>query len=576
MQNHRRSFPRELAAISGAARWLDAAAAEAGVPEQAVFAMQVCLEELFSNIVRHGSSAANLVEVWVETAPDCVRMIVEDEGAAFDITEAPARKASASPADCEPGGLGIVLIKAFAKRLSYQRAGGRNRVIAEFAADGATMTPAAQLDRDAGHDALAALRDHLKARPVRICEAGEILVRQGEPSETAFLLEAGSVLVYAETSYGAVPLATLHAPCMIGEIGVLANLPRTASVRAAEAVRVAPIARAELIAFGQRSPSLLLAVIEQLGRQIDGVNKAIGLYANALGALEKREFDARILDELKNPTPQLAEFSETFRRFAEQIQEKRRHEDEMASAALIQRAMLPRPDAIEALRQNVDLYAEMRAARHVGGDFYDVFPLDKPRIAIAIGDVCGKGVPASLFMAVVVTVLRSCAREGNDVAATIERANSILCRENASSMFATVFFAVLDLHSGLLHYCNCGHNPPIVVSPDGQARALPGGGLPLALFQSRSFDVPSVTLAPGDKILLFTDGVTEAMNPSGDEFGDARLLDSLGRARGLAAHGLVREIFSALQAFTLGAEQSDDITCLAIGRQTPEAANGEI
>jgi serine phosphatase RsbU (regulator of sigma subunit)/anti-sigma regulatory factor (Ser/Thr protein kinase) len=567
MQNHRRSFPRELASIPEAASWLDATAAEAGIPEPAAFAMQVCLEELFSNSVRHGSRIPGLVEVEIEAAPDRARMIIEDEGPAFDITQAPALKASVSLEDVEPGGLGIVLIKGFANGLTYQRAGGRNRVTAEFALDGSTLRPAAQKDREAGHEALAALRDHLKSRPVRLCEAGEILIKQGEASETAFLLEAGSVLVYAETSYGSTPLATLHAPCMIGEIGVFANLPRTASVRAAEAVRVAPIAKAELIDFGQRSPSLLLAVIEQLGRQIDSVNKAIGLYVNALGALEKREFDARILDELKNPTPQLAEFTETFRRFADQIQEKRRHEDEMASAALIQQSMLPRPDAIEALRQSVDLCAEMRAARHVGGDFYDAFLLDNDRLAIAIGDVCGKGIPASLFMAVVVTVLRACAREGNDVAATIARANSILCRENASSMFATVFFAVLDIRTGHLQYCNCGHNPPIVISTDGQARALPGGGLPLALFQNRSFDVLSATLAPGDKVVLFTDGVTEAMNASGDEFGETRLFEALGRAGGLGASGLVGEIFSALQAFTLGVDQSDDITCLAMGRR---------
>ena len=136
-------------------------------------------------------------------------------------------------------------------------------------------------------------------RPLRL-QPGDIPVKQGELSETAFFLKSGSVLVYAETSYGPVPLATLHAPRLIGEIGVLAGLPRTASIRVLTAAEVIPIPRATLFEIGERSPNLLLSVIGQLGRQIDSVNKAISLYTNALSALERREFDERILADLKS------------------------------------------------------------------------------------------------------------------------------------------------------------------------------------------------------------------------------------------------------------------------------------
>ncbi len=188
-------------------------------------------------------------------------------------------------------------------------------------------------------------------------------MRQGERSGDAFLLESGSVLVYAETSYGEVPLATLSAPRLFGEIGVFADLPRTASVKVLEAATILPVGKEALLEFGRRTPDLLLAVIGQLGRQIENINKAIGLYTNALAALEKREFNSRILADLKNPIPELEEFAATFRRFADQILDKRRQHDEMASAALIQQSLLPDPSLLSPLGSRIDLHAEMRPAR---------------------------------------------------------------------------------------------------------------------------------------------------------------------------------------------------------------------
>ena len=238
------------------------------------------------------------------------------------------------------------------------------------------------------------------------------------------------------------PLATVHAPQLIGEIGVLADLPRTASVKAVTPSKVYRISRPELLQIGRKTPDLLLFIIGQMGRQLDAVNRAVSLYTNALAALERREFDSRILEQLENPPPQLAEFSAAFHRFASQILDKRRQHDEMASAAIIQQSFLPKTSNLAAIEGVLELHAEMRPAREVGGDFYDFFMLDADHFAIAIGDVCGKGIAASLFMAVVVTVLRTAAREEKDVASTISRANSLLCRDNASSMFATAFYAV--------------------------------------------------------------------------------------------------------------------------------------
>ena len=292
-------------------------------------------------------------------------------------------------------------------------------------------------------------------RPINL-QSGDVLIHQGEASDVAFFLESGSLLVYAETRYGTVSLATLQGPRLVGEIGALAGLARTTSVKALTPARVFRISRAQLFELSQKSPELLMSVVRQLGQQIDSVNRAVALFTNALAALERREFDRGILDDLVNPSPQLAEFSAAFGRFADQILSKQRQQDEMASAALIQQSFLPKESTVNVTDSDFEIRAKIRPTREVGGDFYDFFMLDADRLAIVIGDVCGKGIPASLFMAVVVTVLRTAAREETDAASTISRANALLCRDNAASLFATVFYAVLNLRDGTLEYCNCG------------------------------------------------------------------------------------------------------------------------
>jgi phosphoserine phosphatase RsbU/P len=412
-----------------------------------------------------------------------------------------------------------------------------------------------------------ALEVVLKSLPQIHLDPGEILVQQGEASDAAFFVNQGTVSVYAETLFGSVPLATVHAPQLIGEIGVLADLPRTASVKAVTPSKVYRISRPELLQIGRKTPDLLLFIIGQMGRQLDAVNRAVSLYTNALAALERREFDSRILEQLENPPPQLAEFSAAFHRFASQILDKRRQHDEMASAAIIQQSFLPKTSNLAAIEGVLELHAEMRPAREVGGDFYDFFMLDADHFAIAIGDVCGKGIAASLFMAVVVTVLRTAAREEKDVASTISRANSLLCRDNASSMFATAFYAVLNLRSGVLEYCNCGHNAPFQLLSSGETRGFPATGLPLALFADRSPAMASVTLNQSDTLVLFTDGVTEAMNLSQEELGEAAFIEILAGSRDRPVAEIVSRIFSTVDSFSQGTEQTDDITCIAIRRR---------
>jgi len=404
--------------------------------------------------------------------------------------------------------------------------------------------------------------------PETMLPSGTVLLRQSEASEYGFFLKSGSVSVLAETKFGTVTLATIEAPQLIGEIGVLAKLPRTATIKAASQITVVKVSGAQLLEIGLKNANLLLSVIAQLGRQIDAVNKAVGLYTSALEALEKREFDAAILEELAHPPPQLAEFSSAFQRFARQISDKRRQQDELAGAAIIQKSFLPKKSAIKAVGERIELHAAMRAARDVGGDFYDYFMLDDDRLAVCIGDICGKGISASIFMSVVITTLRTAAREEGGAAAIMARANAILARDNAACMFATVFFAIVELNTGRIEYCNCGHNPPYLINKLGQLTSLAATGLPMALYGEIIPGSAEAQLQPGEMLVLFTDGVTEAMNAASEEFGEEALMAGLEGQQAIAATQVVADVVAAVDKFANGAEQADDITLVVLKRQS--------
>ena len=210
----------------------------------------------------------------------------------------------------------------------------------------------------------------------------------------------------------------------------------------------------------------------------------------------------------------------------------------------------------------------MHPAREIGGDFYDYFLIDDDHLAITVADVSGKGIPAALFMAVSRTVLRSGDR-GDDMVADMESANRLLATENAAAMFVTAFHGVLDLTSGALRYCNAGHNPPYVLRAGGGRETLKATGIPFGVSEDMPYRVAETRLLAGDALFLFSDGITEAFNPADEEFGTKRLEAALDAARGKDAAILVADVLAATTQFAAGAEQSDDITALALVYQPP-------
>ena len=405
----------------------------------------------------------------------------------------------------------------------------------------------------------------IESGEVRSFDAGSIVVAQGDSSDSVILLLSGEVIVTADSKRGVIPISTLRAPCLVGEMGAVAQLRRTATVRAASHVEALQIGSEALLHVAHATPELLIDIIGQMGDRLRKFNGAIGLYTHALGAIEQHDFDPALLDELRNPIPDLIDFGHTFGRIAEQIILRRQRDDEMASAAVIQRALLPRV-AEFAQETGIDVYASMTPARDVGGDFYDFIRLNDGRIAFGVGDVCGKGVPAALFMGITRTLIRINLRETPDLPGAILKANAYLTNNNAAELFATLLYATFDPRSGEVEYVSCGHLAGLLRRADGSVEKLLAGGLPMGLFDQLKASVKTAALNPGDLLLLYTDGVTEAENIEKHEFGEKRLIDVLARKKGATPTEAIVEVEEAVREFARGQPQFDDITCVAIAR----------
>jgi serine phosphatase RsbU (regulator of sigma subunit)/CHASE2 domain-containing sensor protein len=256
------------------------------------------------------------------------------------------------------------------------------------------------------------------------------------------------------------------------------------------------------------------------------------------------------------------------RMMAEQMAQKRVRDAELASAAAIQRAMLPSTQPEDSTEGGLDIFAQMKPALEVGGDLYDIVKLDDNRVVMTIGDVCGKGVPASLFMAITQTVMRLVVRSSQDLETEIGSANNLLVANNREDMFTTLFCGVIDVPAGTMSYCNCGHNPPLILRKgEGTFESLRNCGPPLGVMEDLSYKPRSVALAPGDLLFLYTDGVSEAENAQQDQFGERRLEQAILEMRDQPARSVVEHVVKRVAEFANGAAQSDDITCVAVVRK---------
>ena len=243
-------------------------------------------------------------------------------------------------------------------------------------------------------------------------------------------------------------------------------------------------------------------------------------------------------------------------------------QNELAVASGIQQSILP---TVFPSRDDYQIYASMEPARNVGGDFFDVVRLEDDRVGLAIADVSDKGVPAALFMMSSRTWMKGAAISSPEPGTVLGEVNALLHEDNDTQMFVTVLYAVYVPETGEFTYASGGHDAPLLVHSDGSSELLPlTGGIALGIVPDLAYGQNSVVLDHGETLVLYTDGVTEAMNGEGEQFGIERLRKVFSGRAPKDANEAAHKVFEAVNTFADGAAQSDDITCLTLRRsETP-------
>jgi len=271
-------------------------------------------------------------------------------------------------------------------------------------------------------------------------------------------------------------------------------------------------------------------------------------------------------DEISQLTNAFSQMKDELVNYIENLQDataaREKIESELSVAHEIQMGLLPTNFPS---RDDWDLAALLNPARAVGGDLYDFFFLDDDHLFIAIGDVSGKGVPASLFMVSARILFRSRVSLQVPLNQSVYEINKEICRENPNQMFVTFIAGIMDLKNGCLTYCNAGHNPPFLVGPGGKIKKLGNvHGIPLGIFEHATYTSGSILFSPGDAILLYTDGVTEAINSSGNFYGEKPMLEIVRHNSDLCPADLIHQLEDDVIGFMKGVDQADDITLLIL------------
>lgn len=300
---------------------------------------------------------------------------------------------------------------------------------------------------------------------------------------------------------------------------------------------------------------------------------AYGNMANIRQAMNNGAFDFAIkpvdMDDLnktiKKAIEQINNVHESQKEHSQLMSLKK----DLTIARNIQQYILPQVDSpFPEDSDKLDIYASMEAAKDIGGDFYDFFRIDDDHIAFVVGDVCGKGISAALFMAVSRTIIRSKGIQCGTAGACLTESNHLLAAYSIDCMFVTVFYAIYNTKTGLITYCNAGHNPPYLLRHNGTVEELPRSkDIIVGICDDIEYREDTLQLESGDTLVMFTDGVTEAMNPEMKEFGTERLRAILGEQAGKNCRQVIETVRTAIKDFAGDAEQSDDITMLVIKRK---------
>ncbi|MEW5830905.1 MAG: SpoIIE family protein phosphatase [Chloroflexota bacterium] len=392
---------------------------------------------------------------------------------------------------------------------------------------------------------LAELRALLSSLEVLESEPGALLCREGDPSDSFFIVVDGELEVLMAAGSPEEMLLNMIGPGeYFGEMGLLVpGGQRSASVRARSKVVSLALRQSEFAELLRRQPMLAYAMVRVLSERLDATNTA-----TFQDLTEKNRQLQLAYDELKAAQ--------------EQLVEKERLERELQVAARIQTSILP--ETLPACPA-CDFGALMVPARMVGGDFYDVFPLGDDRFGVVIGDVADKGVPSAIFMARAHALIAAEAARGGDPAAVLRQVNLTLTHIEKSTQFVTAIYGIIEAATGDFACVRAGHEPPLLLHPDGRVERIPHKtGQPLGLFEGIILDENMIRLEPGASLLLYTDGLTDCRDPQGTPFGLDRVKDVFRDMPGQSGQEICDRILLALREFQQGAPQDDDVTLVAL------------
>lgn len=418
---------------------------------------------------------------------------------------------------------------------------------------------------------------------------GGVLFRQGEPADAMFLIESGQLAVVLEVE-GAnrSEVRRLGPGQILGEMALYRSELRTATVEAAGEVTLWRLTATQLREMEHRHPQLAVALHRHVASLLSErvlfsnveLKEPLARLAHALHGLAAGDFSVAAWD--RPGVSQAAQRRDEVGlvaqamlflvgRLQEYLQEIRAAtaareaiESELRIAGEIQRSLFPPPLKPEE-RRRVDFATYIQPAREAGGDLYDGFFLPDGRFLALVGDVSGKGVSAAVFMALAATAVRTLARNVSEPGELLAQVNRLLCERNETMQFVTACAAVWDPVDGKLTWANAGHPLPALVSTDGRVEWLEGPrSAPLGVFEETSYPTQQRVLAPGETLLVYSDGVSEAMNAQSALFGSEGITACLAGATAGSSADIVARVVTAVQAHQAEAPQADDITLVAL------------
>jgi phosphoserine phosphatase RsbU/P len=375
-----------------------------------------------------------------------------------------------------------------------------------------------------------------------------ILLHEGGSEDHFYILLDGQVeIIKALGTADERSLGVREKGTLLGEMSLFApNSAHTASVRSLTPLQLLVMTRAEFDALLHRQPSLAYEVARLMSQRLN-------------------ESENLTILDLREKNRQLTLAYEELKAAQAQIIEKERLERELEIARQIQRSILPqglpRPSSY-------DLGAMMIPAQAVGGDFYDFIPLGDDLLGVVVGDVSDKGVPAALFMALTYSLVRAEASRTCTPGESLRTVNRHLLDINATDMFVTLLYGILHYSSGKLSYARAGHLPPVIMNRDNQSIRPPKTtGQALGLFSEPKLDEQEVDIPAGGRLLIFSDGLSEAMNKSGEDFGLKGIYGVLSASPQAGAQEICERLWQGVKTFTGDLPQLDDFTVVTIQHQ---------